>query len=206
MDEEKKLADALSEYQKRFYENIKGGTEQAAIDAKEIVKKARTFVSDSRLAYSLSRSLFEHVKHWPSWAEKPEFSNICVYPFSYVSGGNQRLERHTLLTVTFRYKEEEYSIRHIDQGLPSWSDDSNKLGKLEFFAKNDLVLGLDVIFDISKEFSDWRMSDVYALAPGNWMKELVEMAAYIDGTNKKKLDDSINQNAITKAANIKLPE
>jgi hypothetical protein len=95
---------------------------------------------------------------------------------------------------------------HIDQSLHFLSDYSNKFVKPEFFAKNHLALGLDVVFDVSKEFSDWHMSDVCALVPGNWMKELVEMVTYIDRITKNIYNDRINQNAVTKAANIKLSE
>ena len=78
VDPEKKLSEALSEYETHYYEKVKGARDQAAEEAKKIVQQAHDFIQDSRLAYALCRPVFEHVKHWPSWSKHENFDEILL--------------------------------------------------------------------------------------------------------------------------------
>jgi hypothetical protein len=49
------------------------------------------------------------------------------------------------------------------------------------------------------------MRDVYALLPGPWMKELIEMAAYIDGTKERERTQWRNNDALERARGMQLP-
>jgi hypothetical protein len=90
--------------------------------------------------------------------------------------------------------------------MASWAaDDMNTYGKLEFRSGDSLVLGIDVSKDISKEFSHWWLTDVFAFIPGLWMKDLVEMAAYIDGKSTREREQFHNNLAVERAKNIRLP-
>ena len=109
--------------------------------------------------------------------------------------------------VTFYYNSSIYTLKFIDEGMSEWNtDDMNTYGKLEINVGGKTVLGLDVKKDISKEYDHWWMTDVYALLPGSWMKELIEMAAYIDGIKSREREEWHNEDALTRAAQIKLPE
>ena len=88
---------------------------------------------------------------------------------------------------------------------PWATDDMNTYGKLEFRSGDSLVLGIDVSKDISKEYSYWWLTDVFAFIPGPWMKDLVEMAAYIDGKTTREREQFHNNLALERAKNIKLP-
>src|SRR5262249_24759647 len=109
--------------------------------------------------------------------------------------------------VTFSYNASIYTLKFVDEGMFEWAmDDMNTYGKLEIIIADKTVLGLDVKKDISKEFDHWWMTDVYALLPGPWMKELIEMAAYIDGARTREREEFRNRDALERAARIKLPE
>jgi hypothetical protein len=82
--------------------------------------------------------------------------------------------------------------------------DMHSYGKLELTV-DDVVLGLDISRDMGKEFSNWAMSDVYAFLPGPWMKDVIEMAAYIDGSKVKEREAWLNEDALSRAKAIKLP-
>ena len=77
-------------------------------------------------------------------------------------------------------------------------------GKLELIV-DDVVIGLDISRDTGKEFSNWSMSDVYAFLPGPWMKDVMEMAAYIDGSKAKEREAWLNEDALNRAKAIRLP-
>jgi hypothetical protein len=86
------------------------------------------------------------------------------------------------------------------------TDDTNIYGKVEIVIGDKTVLGLDIKKDISKEFDHWWMTDVYALLPGPWMKDLIEMAASIDGMRTREREQFRNRDALDRAARITLPE
>jgi len=84
-------------------------------------------------------------------------------------------------------------------------DDMHTHGKIELIIDDQTVLGLDISKDLEKEFAHWWMVNVYAFLPGPWMKELIEMAAYIDGTETRKREALLNDDALNRAKAIKLP-
>jgi hypothetical protein len=85
-DPEKNLSEALSQYQTQYYEKISNALDEDAEEAKRVVREAREFITNSRLAYSICRPVFEHVQHWPSWSTHANFAKYCAPPFRYISG------------------------------------------------------------------------------------------------------------------------
>jgi hypothetical protein len=204
-DPEKNLSEALSQYQAQYYEKISNALDKDAEEAKRVVQEAREFITNSRLAYSICRPVFEHVQHWPSWSTHANFAEYCTPPFRYISGSYSSQNPKTTV-VTFSYDARPYTLCFVDEGMAPWAtDDMNTYGKLEFRSGDSLVLGIDVSKDISKEFSHWWLTDVFAFIPGPWMKDLVEMAAHIDGKRTLERERSHNNLALERAKNIKLP-
>jgi hypothetical protein len=207
-DAEKELAEALSRYETEFYKKISSASDEKADRAKKVVEQARTFIRDSRLAYAICRPLLEHVQYWPSWSKHKNFQKYVQGPLRYIDGYNEtRTESKPSTTVvTFSYNSTVYTIRFVDNGMFSWApEDTNTYGKLELITGDKTVLGLDVSKDLSKEFDHWRMVDVYAFLPGPWMKEIIEIAAYIDGTNTREREMRRNNDAIERAKGINFP-
>jgi hypothetical protein len=206
-DREQILSQALSEYETHFYNTVSAALDQDAEKAKQIVRQAREFVTSSRLAYALCRPVLEHVQYWPSWCTHKDFySTYCTAPFGYIEGVSRRSEKPAITVVTFSYNSTSYTIKLIDEGMFEFAtDDMNSYGKVELIFDKHIVLGLDIRKDLAKEFDHWWMTDVYALLPGHWMKELIEMAAYIDGMRTRESERFRNQDALERAARIRLP-
>ena len=83
---EKKLSEVLSEYEKHFYDTVINAADHNAEEAKKVVEAARKFVSESRLGYAITRPLLEHIKYWPSWSKREDFSKYAAGPFRYIDG------------------------------------------------------------------------------------------------------------------------
>jgi hypothetical protein len=66
------------------------------------------------------------------------------------------------------------------------------------------VLGVDVKSEHKHGYERWFFSDVFAFAPGEWMKHVVEIAALIDARFSRKLDGYFEDDAIRRASQIKL--
>ena len=61
-DAEASLAKALSAYEREYYDRVRNSIDLDAEKAKKIVESARNFISESRLGYSLTRPVLEHVR------------------------------------------------------------------------------------------------------------------------------------------------
>jgi hypothetical protein len=207
LDPEKALSKALSEYETHYYKKVSNALDSGAEEAKKVVSQARDFITNSRLAYALCRPVFEHVRHWPSWSKHEDFQKYCNGPFRYIDGSYEPSAKPKTTIVTFSYNSSIYTLKFIDEGMFEWAtDDMNTYGKLEIIIADKTVLGLDVKKDISNDLAHWWLTDVYALLPGPWMKELIEMAAYIDGARARESAEFHNRDALERAARIKLPE
>jgi len=208
-DPEQVLSEALAAYEKHYYAKTSKALNQDAEKAKNIVNQAREFVSSSRLGYAACRPILEHVKNWPAWSKHKDFQKYCTEPFRYLGGstGDSSSKPRTTV-VTFSYNSRPYTLKFIDEGMLQWAtDDLNTYGKVEIVIENKTVLGLDMSMDLSKgDAAYWRMSDVYALLPGPWMKDVIEMAAYIDGKRQRQHEEFFNKNALDRAAGICLPD
>jgi hypothetical protein len=123
-DPEIALAEALSAYERRYYEKVSSALDQDAEQAKRIVEQARTFIRDSRLAYAICRPVLDHVKYWPSWSKRPDFHKYANGPFRYLDGKNDTSANPKTTVVKFSYKSRIYTLRFFDEGmLPGATDD-----------------------------------------------------------------------------------
>ena len=197
-DPELRLAEALREYESSYYAKVSRARDENAEQAKLIVKQARTFISESRLAYAICRLILNHVMHWP--LSRPDFDKYASGPFRYLDGECTSGESAKTIVVKFLYFSNTYTLRFLDEGISMLSSmsDMHSVGKLELIA-DEIVLGLDISRDMGIEFSNWSMSDVYAFLPGPWMKDVIEMAAYIDGSKSKEREARLNEDALSRA-------
>ncbi|UWU75927.1 hypothetical protein N2603_39315 [Bradyrhizobium huanghuaihaiense] len=80
----------------------------------------------------------------------------------------------------------------------------NTYATLEIVASYKSVLGLDISRDISKDFDRWHFDNVFAFEPGEWMKHIVEMAAYIDASQSQRMNNFVDEDALRRASRINL--
>jgi len=131
-DLELRLAEALREYESSYYAKVSSALDQNAEQAKQIVTQARTFISESRLAYAICRPILNHVMHWPSLSNRPDFEKNANGPFRYLGGEYNTSDNTQTTVVKFAYFSNTYTLRFLDRGISTWSmSDMHSYGKLE---------------------------------------------------------------------------
>jgi hypothetical protein len=202
---EQSVAEALRAYQDHFYETVRGSSSDEATKAREIVERAKRIVGESGLGPALAPTLLEHVKHWPSWSKRSDFAEYVRFPCRYIRGSQG--ERGAPTIVSFAYKDVLYTVRFVDKGMSSWStEDLNAYGTVHLFRNEQEVFGLDIHNDMSEgDAATWRWSDVLAFQAGPWMKDLIEMAGYIEGNRWGRIERQRDIDLMARAAKIQLP-
>jgi hypothetical protein len=199
------ISEMLTAYQQHFYEGAQKAPDASVEAAKEKVARANKLISESRIGYSAC-TLLDHVRHWDAWSKRDDFQKWVSFPAIEVTGTRDKVENnHDRTTIDFRYQRVPYSVIFIEKGVSAWnSDDFNSYATLEIVASYHTVLGLDISTDISKEFDRWHFNNVFAFAPGEWMKQIVEMAAYIDANQSQQFSSYADEDALRRASRIKL--
>ncbi len=198
-DPAEELKHALRRFEMDFYEKTSGVANEDARRARDLVNKATKFVEESGLGVALSRSLLNHVVHWPSWSKREDFSKYCSDPFGYLDGGGDRKD----MRVAFTYNGKKFEVKL------NWSHsiiDGQPFGNISFCEGDRLVLEMTASQSISGDADQWIMSTLETLQPGDWMKDLIEMAAYIEGLRVKGWREKDDAAILKRAKNIKLPE
>ncbi len=199
------MSEMLAAYQQHFYEGAKPGPNPTVEAAKEKVARANKIISESRVGYSAC-TLFDHIRHWHAWSKRDDFQRWVGFPATDVTGTQDKVERNNDRIVTdFRYRGVPYSVIFIDKGTSAWnSDDFNTYATLEIIASYKTVLGVDISSDLSKDLDRWHFNNVFAFAPGEWMKHIVEMAAYIDASQSQRMNNYVDEDALRRASRIQL--
>ena len=194
----------LSAYQTHFYERVQKGPDPTVAAAKEKVARANKLVSESRIGYSAC-TLLDHIRHWDAWSKREDFQEYIGFPATEVTGTRDKVENNNdRITIDFRYLRVPYTVMFIEKGISAWNtDDFNSYATLEIVASYQTV-GLDISTDISKDYDRWHFNNVFAFAPGEWMKQIVEMAAYIDANRSQQFSHFADEDVLRRASRIKL--
>lgn len=200
------ISDAILAYQRSFSESLQQVERADVRDAHRLVAEANKVVGHSGLGPALAPTLLDHVKYWPSWSKRDDFSKWVGFPATNISGeAEPRAEgRPAVSKITFTYNDHDYGVIFTDEGMRAWSDDSSAHGKVELHYQGYCVLGLDITQDLAKSYSTWRWNNVFAFVPGTWMKELTEMAAYIEAGFQQHMQEYSDSDALERARQIKL--
>lgn len=203
--QERDVSEVIRAYQEQFAESIRHIEPGEVARAKALVARANKIVGESGLGAALAPTLLEHIKYWPSWSLRDGFQKYVGFPCSGVSGKATKEDRNNRNLIWFTYDDADYQVDFLDKGMNTWvHDDLNSYGEVRFSTQGVCVLGLDIIEDGSKEHSRWRWSQVNAFIPGPWMKHLIEIAAYIEKHDQRSFDRFFEEDALSRAANIKL--
>lgn len=200
------VSEMLAAYQHHFYEQEKGKPDSAVDEAKAKIARAQRIISDSRIGYSMT-ALVDHVMHWPTWSKRDDFEKWTAFAVSNVGGRKDKDEKENDRTIVqFDYSGARYTLVFVDEGMDRWGNDyTHRYGTVELYAGQDLVCGLDLSCDTSRgiEYEQWRFTQVFAFAPGDWMKHIVEMGAHIDAHRTRQRDSILNADTLKRGDRIK---
>jgi len=204
---EASIAQAILSYQRSFSNSLQRAERSGFREAQQLVARATQIVGESGLGPALAPTLLEHVKHWPSWSKRDDFGEYAKFPATNISGEVERLpEREgSVSKIYFTYNGNAYGLIFTDEGMSPYSpgDSYFAYGKVELIYQGHSVFGLDISQDMSKEYYVWRWQNVFAFVPGTWMKELIEMAAYIEAAQQQYFTDFTEKDALERASRIK---
>ncbi|QDM17236.1 hypothetical protein FNL55_15485 [Tardiphaga sp. vice352] len=205
---EASIAQAILSYQRSFYNSLQTTERTGFREAQRLVARATQIVRESRLGPALVPTLLEHIQHWPSWSKRDDFGKYVKFPANNVSGEVERLPEvgGSVSKIYFTYNGNAYGLIFTDEGSRPYSsgDTYFAYGKVELTYQGYSVFGLDISQDLSNEHSVWRWQNVLAFVPGTWMKELIEMAAYIEAAQQQYFTDFTEKDALERARRIKL--
>lgn len=203
---EERLTFALIEFQQEYSDRIQSQPDVQIEKAKLLLSKAKRIVGDSGLGPALAPTLIEEVKYWPSWSQRDDFGQYVHFPATDIFGSSEKDERQRDITrVYFKYKGRQYGVVIHDHGFQTgFHGDAYHHGKAEFIENGVLVLGLDISQDTDSEFARWRWFDLYAFVTGDWMKDLIEIAAHIEAGHERLIDEVEAEDVIERSRNIKL--
>jgi hypothetical protein len=144
--------------------------------------------------------------HWHAWVSRPDFLQWVDFPASNISAEQSKnAQDHEIIRVKFHYKDRIYTVIFTDEGYDSNITDSDQYdGKAEFFAGDELVLGLDIYKKMWPDYERWRWLNVFAFVPGEWMKDLIEISTIIEKWNEKSMAQFGENDALARAKNIRL--
>jgi hypothetical protein len=200
------ISEMLSAYQPHYYETAKGVPNKTAEEARQIVDRARRIISEGRIGYSIC-AILDEIRCWPAWKKNGNFPDQIAFPATEISGEDETMlgaSGHTKTTIHFGYSETPYTFVFINEGISSYSDDITARGKAELLVQGARVLGIDIKSEYKHDYERWSFSDVFAFAPGEWMKHVVEIAALIDAHHSRRFDGYFEEDAIRRASQIKL--
>jgi hypothetical protein len=197
------ISEMLSADQQHYYETAKGGPNKTAEEARQIVDRARRIISESRIGYS-SCAILDEIKCWPAWKKNGNFPDEIAFPATDISGEDETMpgaSGHRKTTIHFGYSGPPYTFIFLDEGISSYSDDITARGKAELLVQGTRVLGIDIKSEYKHDYERWSFSDVFAFAPGEWMKHVT---ALIDAHRSRRFDGYFEEDAIRRAWQIKL--
>lgn len=153
------------------------------IAARKKVDLARKLIQDSGIANALASSIPDHVRYWASWINQEDFSSNVGFEATDISAVKNDDGKGSI--VEFTFNSNRYRLVINDFGSSSYG----RLGEVELFLANKRVAKIDVRRVDKQDYSYWQFSDVRALKVGDWMKDVLDIAAQIEAPGLKSLED-----------------
>lgn len=176
--------------------------------ALDTVAAAEELVTDSGLAYALGRCLPEHVEHWPAWSKRSDFHDYVGFDAQEIEASNSEKQGTyraiIVATIDFSFKGTRYRVTVNNEGTSSAPGDRFRFGEIELVANGETVAKFGLIQNLSDEYSTWTFSDVRALTVGPWMQHVLDMAAQIEASDRRRREEFFNERALAAAREIKL--
>lgn len=200
------LAKALREFHESYRKEISAAPREDAKSAKELVDQAKAILRDSGVGTAFVSRVLDAVKHWHAWSQRPDFQQYMQFPASEVTGsdGRDATGKNKITTANFTYRGTPYQVKLVDGGFQSGFDEPYHHAATELRSGDELVLGLNIAQDLNGTLLSWKWFDVYAFSVGDWMRDVLEMAAHIEAKITNQIQESSEQDVIARASRIKL--
>ncbi|TAX63347.1 hypothetical protein ELI00_37535 [Rhizobium ruizarguesonis] len=207
-DAAKKLGASLRSYADASYAAHQPPPDDELRAAHRKVEIARKVVSEGRIAYALGRCLPEHMAHWHAWSQRDDFMKWVGFDASNITSSRTQEEigvrRIEVTTNHFTFKDHPYCLVFRDGGLSSAPGDPYYTGEVHFFAGELCVAKFDVTKDLMKDYSEWQFSDVKGFKVGDWMQDVLDMAAQIETHRQRSVNQFVDDRARKAADEIDL--
>lgn len=202
------LAASLKAYSEAAYRAAQHSPDAELQAAHSKLQAARRLVKEGRIAYALGRCLPEHMKNWPFWIEREDFKKYVGFAASDINANRTKeadsVREINVSTIEFTFNDVRYRLIMWDRGYSPAPGDPFRLGEVEFFVGNERVAKFDIVENYTKEYSHWEFGDVRALKVGQWMQDVLDMAAQIDSRTRRDLDKLRDDRAREAARDIDL--
>ena len=203
-----RLLVSLKAYSKAAYKASEPRPSAELEAAYEKVERARELVLEGGIAHALGGCLPAHIKYWPSWIQRDDFQKWVGFDATEIAAkeseevsGSRTLN---VSTIDFVFNDTSYRLVLRDGGMSYVPDSLERLGEIEFFVEDFRVAKFDLVEDLSNEYSAWSFSDVRALNVGPWMKDVLDMAAQIQASERRRIDDLVDTRVRETAREINL--
>jgi len=153
------------------------------IAARQRIDLARKLIRDSGIANALASSIPDHVRYWASWINREDFTSHVGFEATDISAVAKDDGKGSIIEFTFN--SNRYRLVVSDFGRSSYGQH----GEVELFLAQKRVAKIDVRRVDKPEYSYWQFSDVRALKVGDWMKDVLDIAAQIEAPGLKSLED-----------------
>ncbi|WFR97503.1 hypothetical protein [Rhizobium tumorigenes] len=204
----KELANSLRSYADASYAAQQAAPDEEIRAAHQKVQRSRKIVTEGRLAYALGRYLPEHMAHWHAWSQRDDFQTWVKFEATNISSSRTTEEigssRTEVTTNDFTFRHRPYRLVFRDRGLSSAPGDSTYRGEVQFFSGEICVAKFSVSKDLMDEFAQWEFVDVSGFRIGNWMQDVLDMAAQIEGSQERSMNQFLDDHARKAADEIDL--
>jgi hypothetical protein len=136
--------------------------------------------------------LLTHIEQWPAWLEDGDLAKYAAFPADYAALGLDRRDGASpSMRASFGYRGALYRVELSELRLRAWtSEPSDRYSRVAFIHAAVPVLGLEIR---RAPTGDWRSYRVWAFTPGAWMKDLVEIAQYIDARQQRDFEALLSE-------------
>ena len=204
----KVLLASLQSYSEAAHNAYKPKPDAELTAAYQKVAAANKLVRDSGLGQALGSRIPEHIMHWPSWSQREDFARSVGFDAVGIVAKKHKQQHGSreddVVTIDFMFNRSQYSLIFRIKGRLALPGSEFRDGEVELFVGDQRVAVFSLSNDISKEYSVWTFSDVRAIKVGDWMKDIIDIAAQIEASGEKEIDDYQDKKIMDAAREIDL--
>ncbi|NTE86100.1 hypothetical protein [Agrobacterium rubi] len=204
----KELANSLRTYAEASYMSQQAPPDDDLKAAHNKVHRARKIVTEGRIAYALGRCLPEHMAHWHAWSQRDDFRTWVKFDATNITSSRTTEEigssRTEVTTNDFTFRDRPYRLVFRDRGLSSAPGDDTYRGEVNFFSGEICVAKFSVSKDLMDEYAQWEFVDLSGFRVGTWMQDVLDMAAQIEGSQERSMNQFVDDHTRRAADEIDL--
>lgn len=173
---------------------------KAAIAADEAkLERARDFIESSNLGFAVP-SVWEEIRHWPSWSKLEKGRWSAPIPVSEIAGSQISAKPEWT-----QFRAEGGSLFKIEfERSTSYGDDELEFATMRLFTDGEKVLEIGASRNWANEFERWRFSTVDCLKVGPWISEFVEFDCKLKAAKGEQSAEWHKEYISSRAANVDL--